>query len=172
MWADTNTLSYGYKRFNERANWFFSTSVELFDLFKLKKNSVSAFRRSQKIGQRFSCTWRLSQIFQRFATFWKVMNPDLNKNLDKCFFSISENRAGVPLHTASCRNFFSVSGCFIIQKNSGNSQLASLWFVDWRIQAKINNFDEPFCNFFPCSMFCKKFMYTGTSPVWTYAELF
>jgi hypothetical protein len=75
------------------------------------------------------------------------MNPDLIKNSDKCFFSILKNRAGVLLHTANCNGFFSV---FMVVSSLGEIQETHGWlFAIRRLSdpTKINNFDEPFCNF-------------------------
>ncbi len=94
-------------------------------LFSLTgKNSVSVFKHSQKIGHRFSCKWQLSLNFYQLCDVQELVNPDLNKNSDKCFFSNLENRAEVRLHTANFNGFSMFSWLFHHLENSRDSRLA------------------------------------------------
>ena len=80
-----------------------------------------------------------SQIFQWLCDVQENMNPDLNKNSDKCFFLNLKNRAEVFLHTANCNGFLTSSWQFHHSAKFKGLTVGFLQFVDYRIQWKINN---------------------------------
>ena len=125
----------------------------------------------KKLGSGSPAHGDFSQIFQQLCDVREVMNPDLNKNIDKCFSQFRKIGQGSPCTRQVAVNFSMFSGCFHHSAKFMRLTVGFLRFVDYRIQRKSTTLTN-LSVIFPCSMFCKKFMYTGTSLVWAYAELF